>query len=302
MATSHRVKQSRAKRDVVAARSQSRASRNSESVKPPSPLSSLPSMLQKLWVMYAIGAALVLWAVVLFLFVGLDGLRGEALGGEGAQNRTAQPAVLLLFASVPLFFAEMGRSATWAQHPTRGFWRGGGTSVVRYPTSTPVHVLWMLVPLTVYAVLVLSPMAFRPEAASSIFAAASDDFWVHLQFYGVAAAGVVGVMAASLLKKAGYAVFATESAVNGLSDRTRRFWTVISAQWRAETFLSFIGAVFAGTLPTLWLSAAVQQYDLDVTAVFVVAGIALGFSLTAAIVAVNAWRSGTPLGYAESVA
>ncbi|MCU1420136.1 MAG: hypothetical protein JWR57_1305 [Mycetocola sp.] len=258
-------------------------------------------MLRDFRVLYVIGAALVLWAVVVFVFAGLDGLHGEPLGGEGIRNRSAQPGVLLLLASVPLFLAEMLRGAKWEEHPTRGFWRGGGTSLVRYPTSTPVHVLWMFVPLAVYVVLVLLPMALRSGAASSTFAAASADFWLLIQFYGVAGAGVFGVMAASLLKKAAYAVFASKFAVSRLSARSRLFWTVLSAQWRAETFRSFTGAVFAGALPTLWLSAALQKYDLDVTAVFIVTGIALGCSLMAAVVALNAWRSGEPLGYAESV-
>ncbi|MDI2098538.1 hypothetical protein [Ruicaihuangia caeni] len=259
------------------------------------------------------GIALLALGTVALIIAAFAGLRGDALTtGDASKllnNAIALPGVLFLLGGVLLFLGIMFRRAAWQLHLERGFFEGGSVSFELRPVPLTVHLVGLIVPVGVWSLIVLAPVlgALADDGPAAWVADASDDFWVLSAFYGFVAAGSLGVMLASLLKKLGYALFAPDRSPrqHATPDRpasAQRFWRLVSAQFRAESWLGFAGLGFAGALPLLWRDADASGQPLDDTAVLVFALVAVLSTVAAAIVALNSWRSGAELGYAESVA
>lgn len=215
-------------------------------------------------------------------------------------NYLATPMVILLFTGVALFFGEMFRRGRLSQRQ-RTFWEGGSVGLDLSPTPLRYALLWMLLPLAVY--LLLIPLAVLAETSDSTWGAtvrgASVDFWDLVSIYGFAAAGSVGVFLASLLKRATYRRLAARGPIPTGASRT--FWRLTATQWRLETWFSFISLGLFGVLPLLWHDALAGQKPFDELALAMMTGIAAVSAVLAAVTVLNAWRSGDPYGFAESV-
>jgi hypothetical protein len=221
-------------------------------------------------------------------------------------NYVAMPGVLFLLAGVPLFLAVMFRGARWSARD-RTFWQGGSVAIDIGLTPLPAVLLWLLVPIAAYVPLIPVPVLAETSTGGfgDIVRGASPEFWTLVSIYGFLAAGTVGVFLASLLKRATYRRLAAAHAgarradtVNGGST----FWRLVATQWRAETFLSFIGFGLLGALPLLWHDALDGQKAFDDTALVVLSSVAAGCVVLSVVTVLNAWRSGDPYGLAESVA
>jgi hypothetical protein len=218
----------------------------------------------------------------------------------------AMPGVLFLLAGVPLFLAAMFRGARWSARD-RTFWQGGSVAIDIGLTPLPAVLLWSLVPIAAYVPLIPLPVLAETSAGDfgDTVRGASPEFWTLVSIYGFLAAGTVGVFLASLLKRATYRRLAAAhtgvrpaDTVNGGST----FWRLVATQWRAETFLSFIGFGLFGVLPLLWHDSLAGQKPFDDTALVVLSSVAAGCTVLAVVTVLNAWRSGDPYGLAESVA
>jgi hypothetical protein len=220
----------------------------------------------------------------------------------------AMPGVLFLLAGVPLFLAVMFRGARWSARD-RTFWQGGSVAIEIGLTPLPAVLLWLLVPIAVYVPLIPVPVVAETNvgAFGDTVRGASPEFWILVSIYGFLAAGTVGIFLASLLKRATYRRLAAAhaAAAAGGTDTESggsAFWRLVATQWRAETFLSFIGFGLFGVLPLLWHDALAGQKPFDDTALVVLSGVAVGCTVLAVVTVLNAWRSGEPYGLAESVA
>lgn len=216
-------------------------------------------------------------------------------------NYLALPMVILLFTGVALFFGEMFRRGRLSQR-RRTFWQGGSVGLDLSPTPLRYALLWMLLPLVAYLLLV--PLAVHAETSGSALGAtlsgASEDFWTLVSLYGFLSAGCVGVFLASLLKRATYRRLAARGTIPTGGART--FWRLTATQWRLETWFSFISLGLFGVLPLLWHDALAGQKPFDDGALTNMTGIAAACAALAVITVLNAWRSGDPYGFAESVA
>lgn len=263
----------------------------------PAPRWLLPSL-------YVVGSVFVAIGVTFLAVITLHGLNGGELGtvlpfSQSAASDLAAPAVMFLLAFCALIIAELMRRSTWESRD-RSFIRGGSTATQMSPTKLRFALVWMLLPLVAWALLVAVPLAaFGSDSElGEKLRATGSEFWQVLQFYGFLMAAVFGIMVVSLVKRAAYALYDYRAAPT--SGRT--FWTMVSAQWRAESWLGAIGFGVLGIVGFLWQDALAQDHPFDQTA-FTVLLLVAGISITLAVVtAANAWRSGEPFGAAESVA
>jgi hypothetical protein len=285
----------RARRETIRARSTHAAGTRPHTSSVPSPR-----------LFYLGGGLLALAGVaslVCLYLVGLDG--GEYTGliatVEETSSYIAMPGIFFLLAGVLLFLAEMFRRARWSARD-RGFWRGGSVAIDMGVTPLPIVLLWLLVPVIAYLLLVPVPVLAETGAGGpgDAVRSATPHFWTLVSCYGFLAAGTVGVFLASLLKRATYRRLAAAHDMG--QRRGSTFWRLVATQWRAETFLSFIGFGLLGVLPLLWHDALAGRKDFDDTALVVLLGIFVGCTALAIVTVLNAWRSGDPYGLAESVA
>jgi hypothetical protein len=239
------------------------------------------------------------WLYVL----GLGGSTFEKLapGLEDDASSLALPGILFLLASVPLFFGEVvRRSGKWSTR-SRGFFRGGNTRLVIPSISLKAILLWMLVPAAAWVVLV--PVPVLMEAQKTAFPLtkvhAYDGFWNLAMFYGFFAAGTIGVFLASLLKRATYNRLA---AAFGPVKKASTFWTLVSAQWRGETFFAFASTGLFGVLPFLWHDAVYGRKPFDDSALTIMTSSAVACGVLAVVIVLNSWRCGEEYGFAESLA
>ncbi|TFC04602.1 hypothetical protein [Cryobacterium mannosilyticum] len=255
---------------------------------------------------YVAGGLLGAAAAAVFIWLYLVGLSGslmvELLPFLGKDfNYPSLPGVILLFTGVALFFGEMFRRGRLSQR-RRTFLQGGSVGLEMSPTPLRYALLWMLLPVVVY--LLIIPLAVHAETSGSAWGAtvrgASEDFWTLLSLYGFLAAGCVGVFLASLLKRATYRRLAARGTIPTGGART--FWRLTATQWRLETWFSFISLGLFGVLPLLWHDALAGQKPFDDAALADLTGIAAACAVLAVITVLNAWRSGDPYGFAESVA
>jgi hypothetical protein len=241
-------------------------------------------------VLMVLGIVLALLGVASIVHLYVLGMRGVELEGlypflEGGEVDGALPGVLLLLAMVPLSIGELLRRATWSAG-YGGFWRGGSVRTDLRPLPAWALMLWLLAPLSAWMALVLIPVLAREGA----YASASEGFWMLAGFYGFVAAAIAGVLLMSLLKRA---VFARASSRRLVApERGRTFWKILSGQWRVESWCAGLAVGSAGILP---LVAA------DPVALLVTASIAAVLAVVGVLLALGSWRTGEPIGYAESV-
>jgi hypothetical protein len=168
-------------------------------------------------------------------------------------------------------------------------------------TRLRIALLWMLVPVVVYLALVLP--AILGETGGGDWArrvqGASADFWTLVAFYSFVAAGTVGVFLASLLKRATYRALARRGRVR---EGGNTFWRLVATQWRLETWFAFTATGLLGALPFLWHDALAGDKPFDGSALAIMGGISAASAVIAAVIVLNAWRSGDPYGFGESVA
>lgn len=254
----------------------------------------------------AVGLVLALLGVIVLAWLYFLGLGGSSLEKlvpslKKDFNYMAAPAVIFLFAGVPLFFAVMFLSAGKWSKRDRGFFRGGSTRLVLPSGGLTGMLLWMLVPAAAWVVLV--PVPLQMEAEGTAFQLTGygvyDDFWTLVSIYGFFAAGTVGVFLASLLKRATYTRLAIAF---GPAKRGRTFWTLVSAQWRGETWFAFASTGLFGWLPFLWHEALYGRKAFDDSALTIIVSIAVVCGVLAVVIVLNAWRCGEEYGFAESVA
>ena len=285
---------SQKRREAVRARAIYVASTRADDTPPPNPA---PFYLVG-GVLALAGVGVLAWLIVL----GLAGSTLERLLPSLAADfsYTAIPGVLLLLASVPLFFAEMFRRGRWFAR-NRTFWQGGSVALVVRATPLPTFLAWMLVPVIFYCLLVPVPVLAAADTGTlgQTPSGASEEFWTLVSFYGFVAAGIVGVFLATLLKRATYERLA--AAHGPLAKRGRTFWRLISTQWRGETWFSFASLGLFGVLPLLWHDASAGDKPFDNSALTIMTTLAVVFGALAIALVLNAWRSGDQYGLAESI-
>jgi len=201
---------------------------------------------------------------------------------------------------VALFFAEMFRRGRLSERE-RTFFQGGSVGLQLTDTPLPFALLWMLVPAVMYLALVLP--ARLGETTDSAWGhtlrGASQDFWDLIATYSFIAAGVLGTMLASLLKRATYRALARRGRVR---EGGNTFWRLVATQWRLETWFAFTATGLLGALPFLWHDALAGDKPFDGSALAIMGGISAASAVIAAVIVLNAWRSGDPYGFGESVA
>lgn len=242
-------------------------------------------------VLLAVGILLALLAVASIVHLYLLAASGVELEGVypflwDGEIDAVVPAVLLLLAATPLFLGELLRRASWTAGYA-GFWRGGSVHTVSRPLPVWALLAWLPLPVAAWAALILVPALGREDA----FASAAEDFWEFTGLYGFVAAAIVGVMLMSLLKRAVFAHVARRELV--APERGRTFWRIASGGWRVESWCGGLATGLAGILPLVADDPVAVTVISIIAAVLAVLGV--GFAL-------GSWRTGEPIGYAESYA
>ncbi|PRY65942.1 hypothetical protein B0I08_10992 [Glaciihabitans tibetensis] len=265
-------------------------------------------------VLLAIGAVLTVAALGLLAFtvLGLAVLQSDVLARIEANNLSyyaefgfvrreissltamlAIPGILLVTAMSCLIPGYLLRRATVRSVPTT-FWRGGSVLATYRPLAFWAHALWCLVPLAVWAALILLPL--RSMIAGDFPAGIPDDnmtaVWLGLGSYGAVAAGVFGVMVTSLVKKAVYVRIATDHP-DKIARGGRGIWRWITFRWRFDLWIAGVGAAFlgAGVIALGFEDLPFYLSTLAIGGVFFIGGMLLSL---------NYWRAGEPLGSGES--
>ncbi|MFF1572830.1 hypothetical protein ACFVWR_08790 [Leifsonia sp. NPDC058292] len=241
--------------------------------------------------LYAIGLALVAVALALLVwFLLLTADRGhleDLVGGEDwGSNLVAAPFLVLMVAAAPLFLAEYTRRGQWRSR-NRTFLQGGSNVVLLRPLALWARLLWLLVALAAWFVLIPLPVATS--------AVRGDEFWMLLTAYGFFAAGMVGAILGSLLKRATYERLASAFGARvKRASRSQIFWRMVSYQFRLELIFAFLCTALLGMLP-------LTVRDDDPVAAAWLIGLAAGCGVLAIVGILNAWRSGKALYSLESV-
>ena len=242
-------------------------------------------------VLIGVGILLALLGVASIVHLYVLGAAGDELEGIYPFFRDGEvdggvPGVLLLLAAAPLFVGELLRRASWTAGYA-GFWRGGSVRTVSRPLPVWALLAWLPLPVAAWVALVLVPALGRADA----FASASEGFWELVGLYGFVAAAIVGMLLISLLKRAVFARAARRELV--APERGRTFWRLVSGQWRVESGAGGLAAGLAGIL---------QLVTDDPVAVTVISIIAAVLAALGVVLALGSWRTGEPIGYAESYA
>jgi len=241
--------------------------------------------------LYAIGLVLVAVAVgLLAWFLALTAARGHledlVQGKDWGSNLVAAPFLVLMVAAAPLFLAEYTRRGQWRSRD-RKFLQGGSNVVVLRPLSLWARLLWLVVAIAAWYVLIPYPVA-----VSDVH---SDEFWMLLTAYGFFAAGMVGAILGSLLKRVTY-----DRLAHAFGGRVKRasasqiFWRMVSYQFRLELVFAFLCTALLGMLP-------LAARDDDPVAAAWLVGLAAACGVLALVGIFSAWRSGKALYSLESV-
>lgn len=240
------------------------------------------------------GIGVLVW--LLAITFGGSSLASLQPAGDTRTNYASYPAVLFLFSGVALFLGEMFRRGRGLRQSKPG----GVVSVEMRSIALWAHVAWLLIPVSVYIILVIVPVALESQstALGRALRGVSPDFWFLTGFHGVAAAGVAGVILASLLKRLTFDRLAALSPTP--SRRSRIFWATVSAQWQASTWLSFAGVCLLAGIPLLSHDAlGSAHYDESALTILLWTGTVL--TVLAVVTVLNSWRSGLNRGSAVGV-
>ncbi|TPW72256.1 hypothetical protein [Schumannella sp. 10F1B-5-1] len=242
------------------------------------------------WPFYAAGAIALALGVGSLIQLLLTSAAGDELSGlyrtvADDIPREAIPGCLLLVALAGIFTGELLRRASWRFREMRVL-QGGASRVRIRRLPLGVVIAWAVVPVVIWAALVLWPVAAPPPRAS-------EDFWFLTLFYGFIAGGVVGVFLISLLKRllrrAGVAREKAPSAA----------WKTLSGSWRIEHWIGFLGAALVAVAPFAALPEDTGLMPVELAVIVAVLGALL--LVVAGIVTAAGLRAGLDETIADSV-
>lgn len=266
---------------------------------------------------YVAGAASVVLAAILVGSTILSRWNGVSVSGPfagsaGARTLIGVEFLLLVIAAAAFLLAEFSRRGALATR--EGGLLGVGTNTVSLRRiSTPVRLLWMLVPILLWAGMSLVPLALafsgptapgEPIRTGPAYDSGSV-LWLLITVNAAGAAGAFGAMLASLVKALAYDHAARRGVLawnpDGTLLRPRQssgLWTALAYHARLDLIAGFIATAALGCLPFALAETGPERSGLVLASVVtaVIAG------ACALLVALNAWRSGRALTAGESLA
>lgn len=219
------------------------------------------------------------------------------IDARGGDVEPAGPLIILFFAWILLHLGELFRRSDWNSFATSVL-RGGTFAIRLRQVRLGIVLFWAIVPVVCWLILVGIPVI--GVLTGTAFTSASDEFWMLSGLYGLLAACITGAFIGSLIKRAAFARAAARGRVAPAS--RREFWRVVSGQWFAGSFLLAIGVGCLGLVPVPVGIAAANGDAVDLVMVFVLALIGVVFSAGGVALSAASWRTGEPIGYAESFA
>lgn len=280
------------------------------------------SMTRGIMWLYIAGSALSLLTVAVFVaFCWHSAAVSDRLFSLDANAIIGIEFLLLVLATAAIMIAEFSHKASSAVVPDGGIYGRGANHVDVPRRSYLERVLWMLVPITAWAAIFLTPLLITNADQVWDWNAYQPATYAEIVVIGNAftAAGCFGAMLFSLVKAIGYdaadrmgltprRTLVTKPGKKGRKARRKvvtqwpspqrysGLWTFVSYMWRLDLIFGFIAVGFVGTLPyTLVHGEGYPSSDLwapIAAAIIGVAGLAI---------ATNSWRSGEPLTAGESL-
>lgn len=239
---------------------------------------------------------------------GADRYEGENAVGLAAAAMTFVPAIALVLATCALVLGEQLRRGFLYANPTPPDTVLPSAS---YRSRFRVlgfgwHLLWTVVASAIALVLIGIPTlgwiaGIWPSTMESAYN--FTGFWV---IYGSLALGIGAASAVSMFKKWTNLADVSSGRATPAGGRGRTFWRWVDYRWRFDLWLAGVGGVAIGLSATAFYNLGPYQYEgqfaetLPGFALFAVPGVVL--VVLGAVAARQFWRSGEPLGSAESAA
>jgi hypothetical protein len=239
----------------------------------------------------AIGA--VVW--LLDLTAGGDSI-GSVFPDDSAGTSTiAFPTLMTFLSMIGFFFGQFAVRGRWSK--ARGEPAADGNYKVDLrPIGAGLHGVFLLLAVLAWALVMVVPVVAdsRGQLNTGDGSSAAEQFWFTVTVYGAITGVIAAMVAVSLLKKLTYnrALLRHRSFIDPGS-ASQMWWRTFSHIWRAELGIAgFAGAALGLSPLGIHLHSAVYGVGA------LVVGLALG--AVAVLAALNAWRSGLPVGRVES--